>query len=480
MGDLVVYGDGQGNEYDKFVLCAGAHPLQSVCDSVLHRMGPIVLKDEEVYKYVDAWTNLNYNDAVRDACDATGTAPSTFAMFGTKNGIGESVGGDQKFIINGKGEVDGIPGYDEENKEQDHVTIAPGGLQVAQGPSDDSIARKLYNTDEEGDIVILEPIVCGLFKSTIRNKSKYSKKSPFIAHDRDWTLRFNVYTKLLQSLFQIVTGSESTRANMSNFYSYLTIDIVDATLHVQYAKPLVPIPRHIKYSWPRFKVYSKTWTYSGSDQVVEWRNLRSGSVPDAMFICSRLRYEDDWYNEKHILATFGRSAYVKELKVRHSLSDRNIYYGDGDRSKTLLFHTRRNFKYHTVSPNHKHGQIVGISRADLSITQQALKSMKEDKSIEVGIKLKVAAKLDDLVVKVTQQPGITDGTYQFALGNMALNLKGNAHFAAGYSPVPIDNLPGYDGLPVAAQADFFISGKSDGNLFAVLKRYDPNYVGFDA
>ena len=86
-----------------------------------------------------------------------------------------------------------------------------------------------------------------------------------------------------------------------------------------------------------------------------------------------------------------RSAYVRELQVRHNLSDRNIHYVGGDRSKTLLFHTKRNFQYKMQAPCHRHGQIVGISRDDLSITDAALKTMARDGSIEVGIKVVLGA-----------------------------------------------------------------------------------------
>ena len=41
------------------VLNAGAHPIQGICESVVHRMGPTVIKDTEVYKYLEDWTSLN-------------------------------------------------------------------------------------------------------------------------------------------------------------------------------------------------------------------------------------------------------------------------------------------------------------------------------------------------------------------------------------------------------------------------------------
>jgi hypothetical protein len=82
--------------FDKFVLCAGPHPIQGICDSVTHRLGPIVMKDHDVYKYVEAWTTLNYNAAVSQKCDATGTAPTRHAIFGTKVPAAEVVSGEHE------------------------------------------------------------------------------------------------------------------------------------------------------------------------------------------------------------------------------------------------------------------------------------------------------------------------------------------------------------------------------------------------
>ena len=88
-----VLGNDPATRFDKFVLCAGAHPIQGICESVTHRLGPIIVKDEEPYKYVEAWTTLNYNNAVSQKCDATGTAPTRHALFGTKVPAAEVVSG---------------------------------------------------------------------------------------------------------------------------------------------------------------------------------------------------------------------------------------------------------------------------------------------------------------------------------------------------------------------------------------------------
>ncbi len=104
-GDIVTYstpdimgmpGGHVADRFDKFVLCAGAHPIQGICQSVTHRLGPIVLKDHEVYKYVEAWTSLNYNNAVSQKCDSTGTAPTRHALHGTKVPSAEVVSGRQE------------------------------------------------------------------------------------------------------------------------------------------------------------------------------------------------------------------------------------------------------------------------------------------------------------------------------------------------------------------------------------------------
>jgi hypothetical protein len=354
--------------------------------------------------------------------------------------------------------------------------VKPGGLRVAQCPSDETIGRKLYDGDifddnSNAEITLLEPICTGLFKTSIRDKSMYTgKKSPFIAHEGNWSIRFNVKQKLLAQLFQTYHSRTIAQAvtGLAPFFSYVTVHLEDAYVHVQYAKPLVEVPRHVRYSWPRVKVYSQSWQYApGKTQKLRWPHLRAGSVPDAMFVTHRLKHEDEWFDVKHVNATLERSAYVQELQVRHNLSDKNINIGDGDRSKTLLFQTKRNFDYRTVAPNHRYGQVVGISRSDLAITEQALKSMQGDGSIEVGVKLVVAAKLDDLGVIIANQLGITDGPVFFA--NSVINIGARpGTFPAGQSPnaVANDYMPDGFGFPST-----HILYDSRANLAAKLVRF---------
>ena len=109
------------------VLNAGAHPIQGICESVVHRMGPTVIKDSEVYKYLEDWTSLNYCDATRKACDAAGTSPMLHDVLGA--GIPEtysvSFPNDQNFTYDTKNDetyiAGGVDGVDE-------INIALGGL----------------------------------------------------------------------------------------------------------------------------------------------------------------------------------------------------------------------------------------------------------------------------------------------------------------------------------------------------------------
>ena len=146
-------------------------------------------------------------------------------------------------------------------------TVKPGGLRVAQCPSDETIGRKLYNGDifdnlSAAEITLLEPICTGLFKTSIRDKSMYTgKKSPFIAHDKDWSIRFNLRQSLLPQLFQMFHSRTIAKSEtgLSDFLSYVTVHIEDAFIHAQYARPLIEVPRHVRYAWPRQKIYSKSW-----------------------------------------------------------------------------------------------------------------------------------------------------------------------------------------------------------------------------
>ena len=161
---------------------------------------------------------------------------------------------------------------------------------------------------------------------------------------------------------------KTVESQSGTFRSYVSATLKEAFLHVQFAKPLQEIPRHVRYSWPRFKIYSKQWQYTGDDVELHWRDIREGSVPDAMMVSHRLVKEAPWYSRKLTPDyTLERSAFLKGIQIRHNLSDRNVdYMSDGDLSKSLLFHTKRGFPdYPVIAPNHKHGQIFGITRSDL-------------------------------------------------------------------------------------------------------------------
>ena len=91
--DIVEYfeGDYESDKYDKFACCGGPHPIQGICNSVTHIMGPKVITDYDVYKYLESWTSLNMNPAVKEACDATGTSPFSHEMHGATISTGEVV-----------------------------------------------------------------------------------------------------------------------------------------------------------------------------------------------------------------------------------------------------------------------------------------------------------------------------------------------------------------------------------------------------
>ena len=58
----------------------------------------------------------------------------------------------------------------------------------------------------------------------------------------------------------------------------------------------------------------------------------------------------------------------------------------------------------TTAPTHKYGQVTAFSRSDLHITASALRAMKKEKSIEVGIKITCGALLDDMIQRVVVVP----------------------------------------------------------------------------
>ena len=95
------------------------------------------------------------------------------------------------------------------------------------------------------------------------------------------------------------------------------------------------------------------WEYNGEQQELRWDNLRTGSIPSALFITHRLYTEGGWFFQDRFRPTFKRSAYIEEIELRHNLSDRNIEFTGGDRSKTLLYTTKRNLPYRTIAPHHR-------------------------------------------------------------------------------------------------------------------------------
>lgn len=89
--DTVEYYDVRFQFFGKYAVNGGAVPVQSICESVVHRMGGVVLVDTEVYKIVEPWTTLNYNKETRNACEGCGTSPAFHRIHGTKLPTGDSV-----------------------------------------------------------------------------------------------------------------------------------------------------------------------------------------------------------------------------------------------------------------------------------------------------------------------------------------------------------------------------------------------------
>jgi len=165
-------------------------------------------------------------------------------------------------------------------------------------------------------------------------------------------------------------------------------------------------------------------------------------------------FENDWYSKysNRSPPVLGRNAYVKQVEIRHSLSDRDVSFRGGDRSKTLLFGTKRNFDYKVTAPNHVFGQVTAFSRSDLHITESILKKMKHEKSMEVGIKIKCDAHLDDLTTTVVSQEvegnGIDwpDGEITLKRPIFMIDTAKGAKIPAADSPFRSDILTGQDRL----------------------------------
>jgi len=223
-------------------------------------MGPIVVKDTEVYKWAEDWTSLNYCGPVKKACDATGTSPFLHNIHGTKlpSAVSRSFPDQQYFYVYNKGEThDKLLG-----RNNNSYVIQQDGLLSAQAVPDESVGRKLFTAkqlrENEYQVTILEPLCTGIFKSSIRDDSKYTgKKSSIIAHDDMWHLRFNIRNDLLKALFEVYHGVTDFSEKDYPRYSITTVDVNNAYLHTTYAKPKLSIPRHMKYAWPRFRCFSK-------------------------------------------------------------------------------------------------------------------------------------------------------------------------------------------------------------------------------
>lgn len=236
-------------------------------------------------------------------------------------------------------------------------------------------------------ITLLEPLVTGLWKGSIRDDSRYNgRKSPFLAWDGDFQMRFELND--LDALFeQYLSGEGVADGGLGNqYYPVLVPRILSAKLHVQFAKPIIEIPRTIKYSWPRFRCFSVEHIGLGK---IKFPVIRVGDVPHALMISHRVLKKGSWYEREHIPSYVNDSGcFVKELSIRHNLSRDNFSVLGDDRSKALQFITKKSFPdLPTNSLAYKHNQTVGLSRADLNITESAMRVLAEDGFIEMGIEM---------------------------------------------------------------------------------------------
>jgi hypothetical protein len=55
------------------LLDCGAFPIQSHCSNIVTHLKNIVIEDHDCDKYLDKWMSLNHNDAIRVACENTGS-----------------------------------------------------------------------------------------------------------------------------------------------------------------------------------------------------------------------------------------------------------------------------------------------------------------------------------------------------------------------------------------------------------------------
>jgi hypothetical protein len=203
--------------------------------------------------------------------------------------------------------------------------------------------RRVYRGSDAARITLLEPLVTGLWKGSVRDSSLYNgKKSPFIAYDADFQMRFVL--KDLKSMFeQFMSGTGVHDALGNTYFPIFEPTISSATLHVQFAKPLIDIPRIVKYTWPRFRCY--TVEHSGSGKI-EFPVIRVGEVPHALMVSHRVKKQGLWYDRAHIPSIVNDSGcFVKELSIRHNLSRDNFNLEGHDRSKALQFYTKKTFPH---------------------------------------------------------------------------------------------------------------------------------------
>jgi hypothetical protein len=64
------------------LLDCGAFPIQSKCTSIVTQLKNIVVEDTNCYQWLDKWMSLNHNDAIRIACENTGSEANSHNYMG--------------------------------------------------------------------------------------------------------------------------------------------------------------------------------------------------------------------------------------------------------------------------------------------------------------------------------------------------------------------------------------------------------------
>jgi hypothetical protein len=182
----------------------------------------IVIEDTDCDKYVDKWMSLNHNEAIRVACESTGSEANSHNYMRRPVQGGYVDAHSQRWTDENGGNVtDGIElsTFDP----QDGTTVKHkkylkrNDLRVSQKAPDTALMRRVYRGADAVSITLMEPLVTGLWKGSVRDTSIYNgKKSPFIAYDSDFQMRFVL--KDLKSMFEQFMSSTENMDALGNKY----------------------------------------------------------------------------------------------------------------------------------------------------------------------------------------------------------------------------------------------------------------------